>query len=325
MESIRGILAAHESGISRDGLLAWARLRIDPQLTDAQLDAALAELGDQVVDEQGFLYLREHAPEGAGLGRAPGGDASRGTGTTPGTSPAPGSPVPQPWEGTAEQPPSGAVPEPPPPPPPPAGWAAPGLPGWVAPDGQPAQPEQGGPAWTAPDGAAWPPAAQPSGNRTMLMAAVAVGAFLLVAGVGAFLLGEGDQATPALPTPNAGTVINADDLVVGDCVILPSEDQFDELRRLACTEPHDGEVFFIGDHPGGDYPSDDAFQAFVDEQCLPAFAAYTGSAYEEQGVLDVGWFTPTSGAWDRGDRGVTCHLTPIDGSRTSQSYRGANP
>ena len=34
MELVREILAAHESGISRDGLLAWARLRGDPTVTD---------------------------------------------------------------------------------------------------------------------------------------------------------------------------------------------------------------------------------------------------------------------------------------------------
>ena len=65
METIREILASHESGISRGGLLAWARLRGDPKMTDAQLDAALTELGDQVIDVQGFLYLREFAPASA--------------------------------------------------------------------------------------------------------------------------------------------------------------------------------------------------------------------------------------------------------------------
>lgn len=60
METVRDILAAHRSGISKPGLMAWARLRIDPEMTDAQLEEELARLGDEVVDLQGFLYLRSY-------------------------------------------------------------------------------------------------------------------------------------------------------------------------------------------------------------------------------------------------------------------------
>jgi hypothetical protein len=163
-----------------------------------------------------------------------------------------------------------------------------------------------------------------------VVATVVVAAFLVAAGIGAFLLrgadtgGEAD-ATPALPTPISGAVVDATTLAFGDCLILPSEDTFDEVRRLACTEPHDGEVFFIEAYPGDVYPSDDEFSTYVEAECLPAFAEFTGSAFDDQELLDIGWFTPTEGSWDNGDRDVACYLTPIDGSRTSQSYRGANP
>ncbi len=64
METVRDILAAHRSGISRPGLLAWARLRIDPAMTEAQLEEELARLGDEVVDDEGFLYLRSNVEPG---------------------------------------------------------------------------------------------------------------------------------------------------------------------------------------------------------------------------------------------------------------------
>lgn len=64
METVRDILAAHRSGISRPGLLAWARLRIDPAMTDAQLEEELARLGDEVIDVEGFLYLRSNLAPG---------------------------------------------------------------------------------------------------------------------------------------------------------------------------------------------------------------------------------------------------------------------
>lgn len=64
METVRDILAAHRSGISRPGLLAWARLRIDTAMTEAQLEEELARLGDEVVDDEGFLYLRSNLAPG---------------------------------------------------------------------------------------------------------------------------------------------------------------------------------------------------------------------------------------------------------------------
>ena len=317
MDLIREILASHESGISRDGLLAWARLRGDPQMTDAKLEAALAELGDQVVDVQGFLYLREHAPASALRG-----DDTPGSGP-----PAPGSwpPVAPPaWPTAPSTPQAGAVP----------GWVAPDadvtVPGWTVDAGAGTPPPQlDAEGWTALDGG-WPAAPPSSGKRTMVVATVVVAAFLVAAGIGAFLLraadtgGEAD-ATPALPTPTSGTVVGATTIGFGDCLILPAEGTFDEVRRLACTEPHDGEVFFFDVYPADVYPSDDEFRSYAEAQCLPAFAAFTGSAHDDQEVLDIGWFTPTAGSWENGDRDVACYLTPIDGSRTSQSYRGAKP
>jgi hypothetical protein len=288
VELIREILASHESGISRDGLLAWARLRGSPQMTDDELDAVLAAMGDEVVDVQGFLYLRRFAP---------------------------GSPP------TAV---------PPPPPPPAWGPAAAGagdeVPAWSPPAGA---------GWSPPEGVAWPPPDQPTwtppdspsgGRRTRLIAAAAVGVFVAVSLVVSIMLRDEESSdVTVVPTPTAGTVVSAESLAVGNCIVLPSEDEFDDVRTLACTEPHDGEVFFVGDHPDGAFPSDEAFEAFVDEQCLPAFAAFTGSDYYEQEVLEVGWFTPTEGAWGRGDREVVCHLTPADGSQTDRSWRGGNP
>lgn len=326
METVRQILASHESGISRDGLLAWARLRGDPQMTDAQLEAALAEMGDQVIDVQGFLYLREHAPASA-------------LGTTAGSAD-PASVMPPAWTSADPDPRApaggaGASPGGPPADP----RAAPPAGQWLSPDGQVVTPAPGGAGadgWPAPGGEGWPapggawPASPPSSSRrTMVVATVGVVAFLVAAGIGVFLLRDADtggaDATPAQPTPTSGLVVGASSLAAGDCLILPSEDQFDDVRRLDCTEPHDGEVVFVGAHPGSSYPPEEDFSSYVEAQCLPAFAEYTGSDYESQEVLEVGWFTPTERAWDDGDREVTCYLTPVDGARTSQSYRGAKP
>jgi hypothetical protein len=167
----------------------------------------------------------------------------------------------------------------------------------------------------------------------MVVAAVFVGIFVLVSGVAALLLRNeatvddpfAPDGAPAQPTPTSGTVVDAFTIELGDCLILPSEAEFDEVRRLSCAEPHDGEVFFVDDYPGSDYPSGDELDSYVDAQCLPAFEAFTGSGFDDQEVLDIGWFAPTAGSWEDGDHEVLCYLTPIDGSMTSQSYRNANP
>ena len=84
---------------------------------------------------------------------------------------------------------------------------------------------------------------------------------------------------------------------------------------LPCTEPHDGEVFFVEDHPGADYPSDDEFGAFVDAECRPAFEAFTGSDFDDQDVLDTRLVRARpEGSWDDGDHEVMCYLTPVDGT-----------
>jgi hypothetical protein len=314
VEIIREILASHESGISRGGLLAWARLRGDPDMTDAQLEEALAGLGDEVVDVQGFLYLRRFAPESA-LAT----EASARPLPPPAGAPA----NPPTWPSATSTPETGAVP----------GWAPPdgdaAAPGWASPDaGAATSPPPPAEGWPTPDGG-WPATPPSSSTRTMVVAALGVVAFLVVAGIGAALLRGADSgspdATPALPTPSSGAVVGATALALGDCLILPSEDEFDDVRALPCTDPHDGEVIFTAAHPGSVYPSDEEFNTYVEDQCVPAFEAYSGSAYDDQDVLDIGWFTPTEAGWDDGTRTVTCYLTPLDGSRTSQSYRGANP
>jgi hypothetical protein len=300
VDLVREILASNESGISRDGLLAWARLRGDPAMTDAQLDAALAALGDEVVDDQGFLYLRGHAPAAA-LAAA---EEAAPAWTTP-TVPANAPPPPSAWTTPAL---SAAAADQPPSPPPPSADAWSQSDSWPSPDAQPAL------------------APQPGSGRRMVVATIGVALFLVVAGIGVFLLGAADEgAGTGEPTPSTGTVVGTNDLGVGDCLVLPSEDQFDEVRRLACTEPHDAEIFFLGDHPDGDFPSSAEFETFVDGACTPAFETYTGSAYDEQDVLVYGWFTPTQSSWEGGDRGVLCYLEPADETRTDRSYRGANP
>jgi len=165
------------------------------------------------------------------------------------------------------------------------------------------------------------PSPQRSGlriGRSTIVTVVIIGALL----VGGFLFRDRLSGSAA-------------DIAVGDCFMLPA-DQGDqsgqgvvqEVSHSPCQEPHDAEAFFVGDLEGGAdaaFPATSAVEEFVSTVCLPAFEAYTGSDFLVQQVLDAGYFSPTADSWRLADREVMCYLTPISGSTTTQSYKGAKP
>lgn len=286
METVREILAAHGSGISKPGLLAWARLRIDTKMTDAQLDEELARLGDEVVDVDGFLFLRsvreraldEPAEDDAsqwGTPESASADAAEDRATDDGRV--------GPWEPGAWSP-------------PPAARRGLGGVGKVI-----------GLAFVA----LW---------VFGLLGNLAEGFF-----AGWTESATPAPTSSPDPTPSVGSVIAFDELAVGDCLVVPTEYEFSALRRVPCDTPHGGEVFLVADHPNGDYPTDEAFGEHIATVCPSAFRSWTGSAFGGQDLLDYSWFTPTEQSWTDGYRTFECYLAHTDGSLADRSYRNANP
>jgi hypothetical protein len=296
MTTVRDLLADNPSGISRPGLLAWGRLRIDPAMTEQQLEDQLGLLGDEVIERQGFLYLR-------GAGQAAAESLDEGGWPGPPT--------------VADQP-------------------ATAVSGWVAPGG-----EHGGPAGSAPpdfsqsspaDGSTVPagwlaPAGGPGRTVRTLIGVIAA-----IFGIGLFLLGllgavGEDGGTGGAGGGGTGSLVDPDALAVGDCFAVPPLGEFEEILLLDCGEPHGGEVFLVRDFDGdpGGFPTDAQFERWVEVNCDPAFDDYTGSAWVEQDLLDIGWFMPVEAGWAEGDRGMICWLGPADGSEATVSYRGSNP
>jgi hypothetical protein len=119
------------------------------------------------------------------------------------------------------------------------------------------------------------------------------------------------------------------DLAVGDCFDEPeSEGEVSDVQHRPCDQPHDAEVILVFTHPGGSeeaYPVVSGFDDFIREQCVPAFASYTGRDFDTDTELAMGYFHPTLTGWGEGDRGFTCYVYRVDGAQTSQSYRAGAP
>ena len=121
---------------------------------------------------------------------------------------------------------------------------------------------------------------------------------------------------------------NVGELKVGDCFDVPTgTDDVGDVQHHPCTDPHDGEVIFVGDFTGSDtYPSETAFDTFVGAACVgKAFPSYVGASFDAREYLDLGYFYPKSENWNQ-DKEISCYIMPIAGGKVSVSYaKGAAP
>lgn len=117
---------------------------------------------------------------------------------------------------------------------------------------------------------------------------------------------------------------NAGDLAVGDCFDVPTTaaEEVDDVQHHPCTDSHTGEVIYVGDYPdAATFPTEAEWRSHFAARCVPAFNAYTGIDYTVDTVFTMGFFTPTPGGWDDGDREVSCYATRIDGAALTASIR----
>ena len=180
---------------------------------------------------------------------------------------------------------------------------APSLPGDFEPD-------YAEPAWQPTDIPPPPPPTEaPTGRRGGFFASIGVRVLiglLIFGGVSAW------GAITSADRDETGAIVDegdvaANELAVGDCLMDPGEDVFEEVRGVSCDSPHDFEIYHLATVTGLSYPSDPAFEEAAVQHCLPAFDLYTGEVYEDSDLW-IGYFVPDSRAWDDGDRIMQCYL-----------------
>ena len=125
---------------------------------------------------------------------------------------------------------------------------------------------------------------------------------------------------------------SASDLAVGDCFDIPEAETVQDVQHQPCTDAHDAEVVYVGDHPAPDGTaplSDEGLQTFVMTTCGGAMLEYVGGLQSletnaELQNLDLGVFYPATEDWTRGERKITCYLRSVDGSQLTKAFKAAS-
>lgn len=198
--------------------------------------------------------------------------------------------------------------------------------------GVPATPPPSPPEYHSPgDGATGPsqpgtyaPKQASGGGRGCVVAAIVVGALLVLGLVGLFLAGRSvfDDVLTNLDEGGfsaSGDEINWEQVGVGDCIdfvdpITQGDDTtlVSTLERIPCTAPHDAEVYRLQDLPGTTWPGYESVYSRGDDICYDAFAPYVGIDYIDS-LYFYEVYTPSPDSWDQGDRTVVCTLIDVDG------------
>lgn len=112
-------------------------------------------------------------------------------------------------------------------------------------------------------------------------------------------------------------------LKVGDC--MPDSGDGGEISDadvIPCEQPHFEEVFHEFKMAEGEWPGDEAVNAEVEAQCIPAFEAFVGKLWDES-ILNMYPITPTQATWDQmNDRVVQCVIFDQDAAGNAIEVTG---
>ncbi len=112
------------------------------------------------------------------------------------------------------------------------------------------------------------------------------------------------------------------EMKVGDCFDDPGGEAVLDVETISCDEPHDFEVFFIGDlQYEGTYPGDSEVSDMAGNLCLPHFTQYVGSDFQTS-TLNISTLYPSYESWTQlDDREVVCALNDLYGQKLTGSAR----
>jgi hypothetical protein len=83
------------------------------------------------------------------------------------------------------------------------------------------------------------------------------------------------------------------------------------LPKVACDEPHNGEVIAAKDLPAGPYPGEDPVLQDAEAYCLSQFESFVGLPFDDS-QLDMFYVYPQQLGWSQGDHEVACVVTDAE-------------
>lgn len=114
-------------------------------------------------------------------------------------------------------------------------------------------------------------------------------------------------------------------LETGDCVDFDGQQDQTvvyQLPRVDCDEPHDGEVYLVGQLADGPYPGVDEVEAEVEALCIgDAFEEYVGTIYDDSELYAYSLY-PLEKNW-RIDHEYTC-IAYLEGNQLTGSVEGSH-
>jgi hypothetical protein len=187
--------------------------------------------------------------------------------------------------------------------------------------GGPAPAASGVPAANAALATAIPQPAPARTARRIPVRLLLIGAFILVPIVAGAISNASRSGSGEI---NKSGDLNASDLRAGDCFDLKDQGakEIGDVHAVPCTSEHQYETFFTGSMPAGTFPTQAAMDAWISGNCEPAYKTYIGTAYQDS-HLEVYILTPSSDAWNNGDRSVQCSVYDPKQERLTQSLKGA--
>jgi hypothetical protein len=118
---------------------------------------------------------------------------------------------------------------------------------------------------------------------------------------------------------------NVFQLKVGECFNGASTGDVSDVTVIACTSPHDAEVYSTFQYPNApsDYPGSATVKTTAEDGCKTAFAPFVGKSFDES-VYGLSYLQPTADSWKTGDRTIDCLITSTDTTQLTGSAKGTN-
>ena len=134
-------------------------------------------------------------------------------------------------------------------------------------------------------------------------------------------VGSDDEYAGGGPGPTSYSTPSTyvDELAVGEC--FDDGEEEDEVVRVPCAQPHDGELVSNVTLPAGPFPGDVKVRNAAEASCDKEFSKYVGITVDKS-ELEPGFWYPDEEYWDDDDRLVICAAYGPDSEKLTGSVKG---